>query len=65
MAERERFELSVGLLLRILSRDVVSATHPPLQIYKNYVVKKQAPEPRCKKLHIELSFLFLYIFGNI
>ncbi len=30
MAERTRFELVVGLLLRQFSKLVVSATHPPL-----------------------------------
>ena len=30
-AERTRFELVVGLLLRQFSKLVVSATHPPLQ----------------------------------
>ena len=31
IAERTRFELVVGLLLRQFSKLVVSATHPPLQ----------------------------------
>ena len=31
LAERTRFELVVGLLLRQFSKLVVSATHPPLQ----------------------------------
>ena len=33
MAERTRFELVVGLLLRQFSKLVVSATHPPLQFH--------------------------------
>ena len=32
MAETERFELSVGLPPRFLSRELVSATHPRLRI---------------------------------
>ncbi len=40
LAERTRFELVVGLLLRQFSKLVVSATHPPLHervfvLYKN------------------------------
>ena len=32
-AERTRFELAVGLLLRQFSKLLVSATHPPLQCF--------------------------------
>ena len=32
VAERTRFELVVGLLLRQFSKLLVSATHPPLQL---------------------------------
>ena len=35
VAERTRFELVVGLLLRQFSKLVVSATHPPLQCLPN------------------------------
>ncbi len=34
MAERERFELSVGITLRTLSKGVVSTTHPSLRIQR-------------------------------
>ena len=34
MVENERFELSVPLPVRILSRDVVSTAHPVLQMFK-------------------------------
>ena len=37
-AERTRFELVVGLLLRQFSKLVVSATHPPLQCFSSFAL---------------------------
>ena len=37
-AERTRFELVVGLLLRQFSKLVVSATHPPLQRFSSFAL---------------------------
>ena len=39
VAERTRFELVVGLLLRQFSKLVVSATHPPLQSRCEFITK--------------------------
>ena len=38
VAERTRFELVVGLLLRQFSKLVVSATHPPLQCFSSFAL---------------------------
>ena len=38
MVDREGFEPSVPLRVRILSRDVVSAAHPSIQVYSSVVI---------------------------
>lgn len=38
VADREGFEPSIQLPVCVLSRDVVSATHPPVQFSKSEIV---------------------------
>ena len=63
LAEREGFEPSVRFSVRFLSRELVSATHPPLRIF--IYIELLSIYPRCWKILVlkrpRTSFVWLVL----